>query len=159
MTHPDARAISGWRYGPGYALHDLRADDAGPMMDPRFQYHAIRAGDALAGFACFGEDARVGGGPYAGKALDIGCGLAPERCGKGEGPAFVAAVIAFAERHFAPPLLRLSVPERNERAKRVYLKAGFSVVRRFAGLTRSGTHPFLLMTRPAGRGVSAAGRG
>jgi RimJ/RimL family protein N-acetyltransferase len=147
ITPDDARIFCGWRYGPGYALYDMSPADEGPLLTPEFRYHAVRRDAALVGFACFGEDAQVYGGPYAGPGLDIGCGLDPALCSRGQGAAFLAAITDFASRTFAPPLLRLTVAGSNLRAIRAYERSGFEVKRRFAGMTRGGIYPFLLMTK------------
>lgn len=147
VTPEDAEVICGWRYGPGYGLYDLGPADRDAFLAPDYLYYTVWRDGRLVGFACFGEDAQVYGGPYGKPALDLGCGLAPELCGKGLGPAFFGAIVAFACRTFRPRLLRLTVAASNLRAIRVYERAGFATSSRFAGMTRGGTHPFLLMTR------------
>lgn len=147
VTPDDADLLCRWRYGPGYGLHDLSYADRATLLRPDLHNFSVVRDAVLVGFACFGVNAQVCGGPYDGDALDLGCALAPERCGGGEGLAFVTAVAAFASRTFAARRLRLSVPEHNRRAVTVYRRAGFATRRRFAGLAGGGTHLFLLMTR------------
>jgi len=147
LTATEADLVCDWRYGPGQGLASFVPGDRVALLDPALHYHAVYRGEALAGVACFGAAAQVGGGPYVGTALDIGLALAPERVGRGEGPAFVAAVAGFAQQRFRPTALRLTVAVGNHRAIAAFRKQGFVVARRFAGFARGGTHPFLLMTR------------
>ena len=83
----------------------------------------------LAGFVCFGAEAQVSGardaGLYVADALDIGLGLRPDLTGHGLGDAFVAACLDHARRTRHPRSLRLAVAEFNQRAIRVYERAGF----------------------------------
>lgn len=145
----DAQAISRWRYGPGYAMYDMADEDVPMLLAPAFGYFAVRRDDDLTGFACFGQDAQIYGGPYHISALDIGCGMRPDLCGQGLGLEFFQAILAFAIPHYRPPLLRLTVAAANGRAMEVYRRAGFVEKRRFAGMTRSGIHSFWVMTRQA----------
>ncbi len=147
LTAEQAKAASGWTYGPGCGLYDFTAADLPPMRAPRYRYHAVCDAEALAGIACFGEAAQVQGGPYRRPALDVGCSMAPARVGAGQGRSFVAAVVDFAIATYAPILLRLSVAEGNHRAIRVFEATGFITIGRFAGIARGGIHRFLLMTR------------
>ena len=147
LSAAQAKGISRWTYGPGLGLYHFTEADLPAMLAARYRYHAVCDGDALVGVACFGEAARVQGGPYPPGALDIGCSLAPGQVGAGRGRGFVAAVVAFAGTAFAAVPLRLSVAEANPRAIRVFEANGFVPVTRFAGLARGGTHRFLLMMR------------
>ena len=86
----------------------------------------------LAGYFSFGEDGRI---PtveecvYDASALDIGLGLRPDLCGQGNGLAFVKEGIHYAEKMLGGKRLRLSVAAFNERAIRVYQRAGFQIER------------------------------
>jgi ribosomal protein S18 acetylase RimI-like enzyme len=61
----------------------------------------------------------------------LGLGVVPEARGHGIGGALLAAAVA-AAREEGYPALGLSVSERNAGARRLYARAGFSVVRREA---------------------------
>lgn len=149
MSEIEAAHLCGWTYPPPYSMYDLEPGDEAMFLDPNLNYRAVRDGDALAGFACYGEDAQVIGGRYAEAALDIGCGMDPARVGHGQGAAFVAAILDYACATWAPALLRLSVATFNRRAIAVYRRAGFRAVECFVGTTRGGTATFQTMTRPA----------
>lgn len=141
-----------WRYPPPLSYYDLRDGDVDMLTDPLLQYFAaLDDNGALAGFACFGDDAQVVGGCYGEPALDIGFCLAPEHVGRGRGTGFVTAVCDFAAERYAPTTLRLSVASFHHRAIAVYRRLGFVDGSRFIGTTRSCAVPYLSMTRPASR--------
>lgn len=153
MTGAAAYAICRWRHPPPYDLYDFRCGDEEILLAPELAYHRIEdAAGRLCGFACFGEDARVIGGRYSENALDIGLGMRPDRTGRGEGYAFVAAILEHGRRLYGPMTLRLSVAAFNERAASVYRRLGFSEGGRFPGRTRYGVIGFRVMTRPADDG-------
>lgn len=150
MDRASALEVARWRYPPPYDLYNI---DAEPLALAHFLaaapgYYCLREGGELAGFCCFGADARVPGGDYAAPAVDLGLGLRPDLTGRGLGRGYLDAIIGFAERELDPPALRLSVAAFNARAIRLYGRAGFREVQRF-GATYSG-QPFLVMVRPAG---------
>ena len=103
MDDASARTILSWRYEPPYDFYNLNPDDAEEairaLMDPQNAYYTLsnQLGDLLA-YCCFGADAQVRGGDYGVPALDIGLGVHPDLTGQGEGPAFVDAVLEFAQR-------------------------------------------------------------
>jgi RimJ/RimL family protein N-acetyltransferase len=130
MDEASAREILTWRYEPPYDIYNANADKAEPfvqaLLDPAYAYHTIadEHGD-LVGYCCFGADARVPGGDYDADALDIGLGMRPDLTGQGHGLAFFETIADFARRTFAPRALRVTVATFNQRAIRVYEKAGF----------------------------------
>lgn len=153
-TEADARAILGWRYEGIYAAYNAnpaRLDEGvATLLDPVNHYLvARRAGGDLAGFCCFGAEARVPGGDYTNPpALDVGLGLRPDLTGGGLGVAFVHAVLDEGVRRHDPPRFRLTVAEFNERARRVYARVGFRPLASF----RRGGEPdglaFVVMIGP-----------
>ncbi len=66
---------------------------------------------------------------------------------RGLGLAFVNAGLVFARRQFAPALFRLFVMTFNERAIRVYERAGFQRVGVVMQRGPTGERPFLEMRR------------
>lgn len=158
MTEEAARAVLAWRYEGIYAFynadpHDLH-NGLQAMLDGSY-YAATDEQGALVGVFCFGAPAQVPGGHlyglYADDALDIGLGLRPDVTGRGLGHAFLTAGLDFARQRFAPATFRLSVAAFNQRAIRLYVKAGFQAVATFVSPTRNGEASFLLMTLPASR--------
>ncbi len=155
ITRADAEAISRWRYGEPYSMYDGDPASVPSLLEPRFLYHAVydERGE-LAGYFCFGEDARVRAGRRIGvyerePALDVGLGMSPELVGRGLGAEFVLAGLRFAKEKYSPPAFRLTVAAFNRRAARVYEKVGFEVVDSFGAHTPDGGREWLLMRREA----------
>ena len=136
MDEPAVRAIARWRYDPPYDLYSLDGADVQELIQgflhPEYHYYQIRdeAGELVA-YCCFGADARVPGGDYPAGALDVGLGVRPGLTGQGLGIAFVRAVLDFARRTFATPVLRVTLAEFNQRAQRVWQQAGFRPIQTF----------------------------
>jgi len=130
MDEINARAILYWRYEAPYDLYNSDSDnvekDVQVFLDPRNAYYTIsdKQGDLVA-YCCFGPDAQVRGGEYNAAALDVGLGMRPDLTGQGRGLTCVNAVLDFARRTFTPTAFRITVAEFNERALRVWEKAGF----------------------------------
>lgn len=140
LTEADAREILSWRYEEPYAVYNMDAESGADseMLDPRSPHFAAYDEQGhLAGFFSFGTSAEVE--EYAAPALyrddqvkrqgvlSIGLGLRPDLTGQGKGIglAFVNSVLDFARQRFQPKAFRLYVMSFNERAIRVYERAGF----------------------------------
>jgi ribosomal-protein-alanine N-acetyltransferase len=155
MNEEEARAIVAWRYEAPYDFYDMANDPEGleELLGPperRSGYFAARQRGELVGFVCFGPGGQVPSFDYADDgSLDIGLGLRPDLTGRGLGLEFLVAVLEFGRRHFAPTGFRLAVATFNERAIRVYERAGFRRVEVFTHHTNGGDYPFLVMTREA----------
>lgn len=153
MDEASARAIATWRYDAPYDLYDLGGDDVEGVvrafMDPRNAYYAmVDDSGELVAFCCFGPDAMVPGGDYGAPGLDIGLGVRPDLTGQGRGLAFVSSVLAFARRTFAPEAFRVTIAEFNQRALRVWEKAGFQAVQTF--LRAQDGRCFVVLTKDEG---------
>jgi ribosomal-protein-alanine N-acetyltransferase len=162
MDEATARAIHGWRYEPPYDLYDLAGEPLPGLLlaflDPQNAYYAILDNEGeLVAYCCFGPDAQVPGGDYGLPSVDVGLGLRPDLTGQGRGLGYVRAVLDFAREASAggseagdfptgeagPPAFRVTVAAFNQRAQRVWEKAGFRIVQRFE---RSGDGlPFVVM--------------
>jgi RimJ/RimL family protein N-acetyltransferase len=126
-----------WRYPPPYDFYD---DDGVPPLNPERFFSVHEDGGAIAGYYYF--DQRE-------DAIFFGLGLRPDLTGRGLGLGFVKAGLDFARERFGPSRFVLDVAEFNERAIRVYERAGFSrtgtKTRFFEGW---GDVPFVDMERP-----------
>jgi [ribosomal protein S18]-alanine N-acetyltransferase len=157
MDEATARAIRQWRYDGPYAAYNAENDagDVSEELDRRSPYVAVRdETGSLVGFFSFGTSAEVSEraaptlyGPD--RSIAVGLGLRPDLTGQGLGLAFVEAGLAFAREHYAPASFRLYVLSWNERAIRVYERAGFTHVRVFRQRNIHGENEFVEMTRPA----------
>ena len=126
--------MAGWRYPPPYDFYD---GDSEPVLNPERFFEACAVDDALIGFYYFEPKP---------PDLDYGLGLRPDLVGQGLGLEFFTAGLAFARERYRPRRVLLHVATFNQRARRVYERAGFRVVsshiREFA---RFGEVPFLTM--------------
>ncbi len=136
-TEADARELLGWQYPAPYDIYNadpLTVDrDSANLLDPANRYYvATDEQGMLAGFCCYGVDARVAGGDYGDPdLLDVGLGLRPELTGHGRGAVFFNAVLAFGREHLGAQRYRLTVAAFNRRAIRIYERAGFRAVAQF----------------------------
>jgi [ribosomal protein S18]-alanine N-acetyltransferase len=152
MNRDDARAVSEWKYDGIYAFYDapVPTDDSDlyAMLDGS-HYSVLDSTGGLVGFFAYGPSATVPGGhrvhAYDDDALDVGLGLRPDLTGQGLGFTFVQSGLNFALNNFAPVRFRLTVATFNERAIRVYERAGFHRGEIFPSETPNGDAEFLLM--------------
>ena len=146
MNAQEASEISAWHYEPPYDFHDTTndPDDLAELLDPErpdgVYFSAFDDSGALVGFFQVEKE---------GRTVEVGLGLRPDLTGKELELGFLLAGLEFARIRFAPDVLRLSVATFNERAIRVYERAGFQHVKTFTHHTNGGEHLFLLMTREA----------
>jgi [ribosomal protein S18]-alanine N-acetyltransferase len=105
-----------WRYPPPYDFYDR---DAEPVLNPEWFFEARDERNDLIGFYYFEPKP---------PDLDYGLGLRPDLIGRGLGLDFFLAGLAFARERYNPRRVFLHVADFNERARRVYERAGFSVV-------------------------------
>jgi ribosomal-protein-alanine N-acetyltransferase len=136
MDEAHARLVLGWTYPPPYELYNenpaVLEADVRALLDAQNHYYCIHdaAGDLLA-YCCFGRDAQVGGGDYSAPALDLGLMVRPDLTGQGQGSRYASAMVEFAERTFGRQPMRVTIAEFNQRAQRVWQKAGFRQTQTF----------------------------
>ncbi len=142
MDQKGAETIVAWHYEEPYTFYDTDqdAEDLEEFLDPenwpdrRYTIHDDE-GD-LIGFFSF---------KMRGETLDIGLGLRPDLTGKGMGLEFVKAGMEYGVSRFHPDRFSLAVATFNQRAIRVYLKAGFERGEIFLNKTNGGEFEFLRM--------------
>jgi RimJ/RimL family protein N-acetyltransferase len=83
------------------------------------------------------------------RVIVIGLALRPDLTGKGLGPSFVNAGLAFAREQFAPLMFHLYVLAFNQRAIRVYERAGFHNVGKITVHNMHGPVEFIEMETDA----------
>ena len=163
MDADDALAVLAWHYEGPYAVYNMEDDfldvtsAKASMLDRRSPHYSVRnESGELIGFFSFGTSAYVTDydEPHLyseNNTIAIGLGLRPNLTGQGKGLglAFVHAGLDFARQQFAPDFFRLFVLTFNERAIRVYEKAGFQRVRIVKGPPDHGAREFLEMSREA----------
>jgi RimJ/RimL family protein N-acetyltransferase len=102
-----------WRYERPYDFYD---GDVDPVLNPERFYEALDEDGSLVGNYYFEQK---------GDALEIGLGLRPDLTGRGLGLEFLLAGIEFGRRRFGLSRVILNVAAFNERAIKVYERAGF----------------------------------
>jgi [ribosomal protein S18]-alanine N-acetyltransferase len=153
LTPASAAAIVTWKHPPPYDTYDFQGGELAGLLSPGYRYHELLEDGVLAGYCCFGDDARVPGGAYTDDALDVGWGMRPDLMGQGRGRAFVSAIVAFAWQTYAPPLLRVTIADFNHRSRRAAETAGFTLEReRFT--SPSGMNFTVLVTQTRGQAPS-----
>ncbi|PAD78381.1 GNAT family N-acetyltransferase [Paenibacillus campinasensis] len=138
MTEEYAAEISTWKYPEPYSLYSMEHsdEDIAELMNGDY-FYALDMQNALAGFICKGNSARVPGGVQAGlyddaDVMDMGLGLRPDVTGRGKGRDFLLEGIAFLKERFEPKRLQLVVALFNKRAIAVYERSGFVKGKKFS---------------------------
>lgn len=143
MTQEQAENIAAsWSYQGEYSFYDMNADpeDLEEFLDPEKRegvYFVVLSQNELIGFYSFQQSDK--------DTVDIGLGMKPELTGKGNGAAFLAAGLEFAETRYRPKHMTLSVAAFNTRAITLYEKLGFRKVESFVQATNGGQYDFVKM--------------
>jgi RimJ/RimL family protein N-acetyltransferase len=134
MTEESHVEMRSWRYPPPYDFYD---GDVDPVLNPERFFGACDEQGELVGFYYFEPKP---------PDLDYGLGLRPDLTGRGLGLEFFLAGLAFGRERYRPRRVFLHVAAFNERARRVYERAGFRVVSSHVrSFERFGEVPFLTM--------------
>lgn len=144
----DARAIGHWHYEGIYAFYD---QDALSMATPVFFRTLMRVLGLEAFVVLDDGNQRVGVFTFIRRdsSVEIGLAMRPDLTGRGLGLDFVRAGMDFARIRYAPRRFTLDVATFNERARRVYERAGFRPLETFTRRIRHGRVEFLAMYCPA----------
>lgn len=147
MNAADAEQLTHWHYQPPYQMYNSTSDLAliPSFIDPQNAYYSIIKNGELVAFCCFGKEAKVPGGDYRQEALDIGLGVRPDLTGQGRGHMYIADVLNFARSKFDATHFRITVAAFNERALKVWKKAGFQQVQTFQA--QDNREPFIVLMR------------
>lgn len=142
----EARRISRWHYDGPYAIYDMN------MAVPMLTQAIFRLVGRSVYFAALDETGGLVGFfslMRRGSAVEVGLALRPDLTGKGLGLAFVQAGLDYARRVFGPDAFYLNVALFNQRARRVYERAGFRAHGTFKAHLRGRMYEFLEMWREA----------
>jgi [ribosomal protein S18]-alanine N-acetyltransferase len=144
MAQADAEAVAGWRYPEPFSFYDWMADeyDLAELLDADLRgeaYFAVEDDEGqLVGYFSFKPE---------GRTLVVGLGLRPDLTGRGLGGGFFAAGLDYGRERFAPERFSLAVATFNERAIKVYERAGFERARVYMHETNGGEWEFVEMRR------------
>jgi [ribosomal protein S18]-alanine N-acetyltransferase len=116
MTEEGHIAMASWRYPPPFDFYD---GDVDPVLNPERHFGAFDEQGELVGFYYFEPKP---------PDLDYGLGLRPDLTGRGLGFDFFLAGLAFARERYRPRRVLLHVADFNDRARRLYERAGFRVI-------------------------------
>jgi RimJ/RimL family protein N-acetyltransferase len=109
----DLAEVASWRYEPPYDFYD---GDLDPPLNPERWYVEHDENGRVSGFFYFEQK---------GETLDYGLGLRPDLAGRGLGLVFFRRGLEFGRDRFRPNHIRLYVAAFNQRAIKVYERAGF----------------------------------
>lgn len=130
-----------WKYEGEYAFYDMTADpeDYEEIVTPDKRgdrYFSVFSGDELAGFFCVEQE---------GADVEIGLGLRPDLTGRGRGGAFLEEILRFVRENYRFNKVRMDVASFNQRAIKVYERAGFVKTGTACVAANGGTYNFTKM--------------
>lgn len=143
MTQEEAEEIAyNWQYGGEYSFYDIGADqeDLAEFLNGESRgtnTFAVKENGTLIGFFSFCK--------INNQTVDIGLGMRPDITGNGFGLKFVNAGLDFSKEKYGCNYITLSVATFNERAIKVYKRAGFEAVGTFIQKTNGSYFEFLRM--------------
>jgi ribosomal-protein-alanine N-acetyltransferase len=143
MSQAEAEEIAyNWHYEGKYSFYDIEADEedlAEFLHEESRGNHtfSVKENGTLIGFFTICE---MNNG-----TVDIGLGMRPDITGNGFGLQFVNAGLAFSKEKYGCNYITLSVVTFNERAIKVYKRAGFEAVGTFIQKTNGSCFEFLKM--------------
>lgn len=151
MNYNEAKQISKWIYKEPYSIYSMDGSDN--CIDELLNGTYFSASDEennLIGYYCFGESAQVPVGNQFGAynckdIIDIGLGINPNLCGQGLGLKFFNSGLDYARNNLSAKRFRLTVATFNQRAIKVYQKAGFEKSNSFERITKTGKIDFWVM--------------
>ncbi len=139
-----------WKFNKPYDVYNFPDLLLNPEVVINNKYFACLNEDKeLVGYYCINEEARVVTNEsrsfYTDDFIDMGLSLRPDLTGKGLGLSFVQYGIDFLKNKFNTNKIRLTVATFNERATKVYEKAGFIEGERFIRECDDGDYEFMIM--------------
>lgn len=122
LTPEQGEAMAGWAYPGPWAVYDV----TGPVDPGEGFWAVVDEHDEIAGFACFGVEARVPGLGETPGVLDVGVGMRPDLTGQGRGRDFASAVLAHGWEVPGTVRLRAVVQDWNARGRALLRRLGFA---------------------------------
>jgi RimJ/RimL family protein N-acetyltransferase len=122
LTPEQGEAMARWAYPGPWAVYDV----TGPIDPAEGFWAVVDDAGAVAGFACFGVEARVPGLEERPGVLDVGVGMRPDLTGKGLGRAFAEAVLDHGQAVSGASRMRAVVQDWNARSRRLLDSLGFT---------------------------------
>lgn len=150
MNEKHAKEISTWTYNEPYTIYDGdESEEFTKEITDGSYFSVVDENGDLVGYYCYGESAQVPAGKlygvYIEGMLDVGLGMRPDLCGKGNGYDFFVNGLKFAQSKYSSMKFRLTVAAFNERAIKLYEKIGFVKTDTFVRALSEGDITFLVM--------------
>lgn len=149
MNHSYKCEILKWKYSKPYNVYNFPELKLNPEIVINDKYFACTNECLeLVGYYCIDEEARVITNEsaiyYTDDFLDMGLSMKPDLVGQGIGLSFVQFGVIFLISKYNKRI-RLTVACFNERAIKVYKRAGFSEGERFMRYTQDYEYEFMIM--------------
>ena len=130
-----------WKYDGEYAFYNMTADpedyeEIVTAEERGDRYFSVFDGDELTGFFCVEQE---------GADVEIGLGLRPDLTGRGRGKVFLEEILRFVRENYSFEKIRLDVASFNQRAVKVYERAGFVKTGTAKVSTNGGVYDFTTM--------------
>lgn len=133
-----------WNYPGIYSFYNMTEDpeDYEELITPALRgdryYEVLDEAGALAGF--------FAANPKGRGSWELGLGMKPELTGGGRGAAFLTAILDYLKARHHPSRIELAVAAFNQRAIKVYEKAGFRRDGVFPMRTNGSVYDFVAMS-------------
>lgn len=126
-------------YEGNYAFYNITADaeDLAEFLDQGKRgdrYFSVYENEQLVGYFCFQFRCK--------DELEIGLGMRPDLTGAGKGSSFLHGGLDFVIDKYHPKKIILAVATFNQRAIKVYQKAGFIIVDTYSQQINGGIYEF-----------------
>ncbi len=130
-----------WKYDGEYAFYNMTADpedyeEIVTAEERGDRYFSVFDGDELTGFFCVEQE---------GADVEIGLGLRPDLTGRGRGKVFLEEILRFVWENYSFEKIKLDVASFNQRAVKVYERAGFVKTGTAKVSTNGGIYDFTTM--------------
>lgn len=123
MTTDKARELAGWRYPAPYDCYDFPE-----WSQMEAQRWAITRPERHREFRALSREGHLAGWFWLRRQDDrvfFSCGLRPDECGHGVGAELMGIVVDQCAMRFPGEVVVLAVRPFNERARKLYARAGF----------------------------------
>lgn len=148
LSQKNAEVIAqNWHYDGQYSFYDMKNDqeDYNEIITPELRsdhyFQVLNENGQLTAFFCLDPIEKEP------SQVEVGLGMAPELTGHGRGITLMKIIQDFVEQKQQYKKIILSVAEFNQRAQKVYQKAGYRVTGTEDIASNGGTYKFILMAK------------
>lgn len=152
MDKEKAKEICSWKYTSPYNAYNIPSTEESltELLNSSY-YVAVDENNELVGFYYFGKCAQVSSGREFGayrdtNVVDIGLGLRPDLCGKGNGLEFLRKCTVLGETLYSNKNFRITLPTFNKRAITVCKQFGFKAEDSFEIISKGNKASYITMT-------------